>query len=257
VLREPELPRDVGFALAPLKDAVAGLAFRLADRLEEAVDADPSGRHPAVAGLIFALAELGPAGLPGLDALLALAPHDEFAVRAIGKLGPAAAKAVPALRGLLDHSEPRTAIAAATALALVAPGAVPLAPVFARHLAQWGAATGLSRLGPSAAPYVKNVQALFEHRPVEAAAALWRMTGALDLAPLERSWRDEPFQRADLAALLEEIGPPAAALAGELQAELARVRRHNASDSGWSSHQVDDDEKLLAACRRALARLKP
>lgn len=255
MLREPELPRDVGFALAPLKGEVAGLAALLAQRLAEALDVDPTGRHPAVAGLIFALAELGPKGLPGLDALLALAPYDEFAIRAIGKLGPGAAKAVPALTRLLDHSEPGTAIAAATALSLVAPGTVPVAPVFARHLAQWGAAAGLSRLGAAALPYVRNVQALVEHRPVEAAAALWRMTGTLDLAPLERSWRDEPFQRAELATLLEEIGPPAAALAGELQAELARARRHNARDHGASSHQVDDDEKLLGACRRALARL--
>lgn len=68
------------------------------------------------------------------------------------------------------------------------------------------------------------------------------------------AWEKNRHVRVRVAECLARMGTAGAGsdAAHVLRAELASVRRHNAMDGGYGSHDTYEDEKLLALCRRAL-----
>ncbi|MER6086345.1 HEAT repeat domain-containing protein, partial [Streptomyces sp. NPDC001833] len=91
---------------------------------------------------------------------------------------------------------------------------------------------------------------------VAAAEALWRIDG--DPAPVlpvfRAAWSENPYTRGAIAGCLAGMGPAGAPLRDLVTAELAGPRRHTARPGGYGSHDIAQDERLLADCRRALAR---
>lgn len=86
------------------------------------------------------------------------------------------------------------------------------------------------------------------------AEALWRTTGDADavLPLLTTVWTVNARVRPAAARCLADMGPAAAPALPLLRDELARPRRHGASDTAWSSDQVRADEELVRLCRDAL-----
>jgi len=248
------IPADLGFAIEHLGARATPLVPGMVKLLQKPHPVDPHGQKMALPGLIYAVSLAGAAGLPALESLMRVAPDNELAVRAIGRFGPSARKAVPVLKKLLDHRNPRVSVAAGVALLNIAPDSVPLGPVFVRHLKDPEAIRGLSRLGPVAA-HRARLEALLTESPAHAAAALWRLGGSDDLAlsHMKKVWREAPWSRAGFASVLIERRDATGSMTAELRGELARRRRYNASDDSWGSHQIQDDEALLRACRQALA----
>ncbi|MEV5443864.1 PBS lyase, partial [Streptomyces sp. NPDC052644] len=92
---------------------------------------------------------------------------------------------------------------------------------------------------------------------VDAATALCRVTGDLGeaLPVLLAAWRENRHTRVEIAECLAELGPAdrqAPDAAPLLRAELACARRHNVSAGVTGDHDIHEDERLLALCRRAL-----
>jgi hypothetical protein len=90
-------------------------------------------------------------------------------------------------------------------------------------------------------------------KPVEAALALWRLTGEIErVAPvLTSAWRAAPSARTQIAEAA--TGELAVALAPVFREELAVARRHNVTENSWSSDQVRADERLMELCRAAVS----
>lgn len=122
------------------------------------------------------------------------------------------------------------------------------------------AASALGRLGPLAEVTAPRLRALLGHEElwlrVDAAIALWEVSGrARESVPvLLAAWEQNRHVRVRVAECLARMGAAGAGsdAAHVLRAELASVRRHNAMDGGYGSHDTYEDEKLLALCRRAL-----
>ena len=68
------------------------------------------------------------------------------------------------------------------------------------------------------------------------------------------AWERNRHVRVRVAECLARMGADGAGsdAVRVLRAELLSVRRHNAMDGGYGSHDTYEDEKLLALCRRAL-----
>ncbi|MER6481631.1 PBS lyase, partial [Streptomyces filamentosus] len=124
------------------------------------------------------------------------------------------------------------------------------------------AAQALGAIGPSAAGAARALRPGLTSRDlwerVRCAAALWRVAGETErtLPVLLAAWEENRHARVDIAECLAEMGPAAAAAQLPILTELTRRRRHNTREGASGSHDVHQDEKLLALCRAALARME-
>ncbi|MFE9362605.1 PBS lyase [Streptomyces sp. NPDC006978] len=268
-LERPEVPHDVGFAIRCLGDAAAPLAGTLRRRLGE-VGLDESAydrASPLLAGLTALRA-----GEAAPEVLRVLRGAPEYrgewlrtaALRALGSFGPAARCAVPELRRLMLR--PGAATEAAQALWAVTGDAAAVLPVLAEELRAEqvhdcrAAASALGGLGRRAEAVAPRLRALLAHEElwlrVDAAIALWEVSGRTgeSVPVLLAAWEKNRHVRVRVAECLARMGPAGAGsdAAQVLRAELLSVRRHNAMDGGYGSHDTHEDEKLLALCRRAL-----
>lgn len=123
------------------------------------------------------------------------------------------------------------------------------------------AATALGALGPRAAVVAPRLRGLLAHEElwlrVDAAVALWEVTGlaaGVHRGAARRLRERSRHVRVRVAECVARMGPvpEGSAAAHVLRSELASVRRHNAMDGGYGSHDIHEDEKLLELCRRAL-----
>lgn len=270
-LERPEVPHDVGFAIGYLGPAAAPLAGVLRRRLSEVgLDEEAYDRaSPLLAGLTALRA-----GEAAPEVLRILRGAPEYrgewlrtaALRALGSFGPAAHCAVPELRALIRRPGTAGATEAAEALWAVEGDAGVVLPVLidglqAEHARERrAAASALGRLGSHAAVTAPRLRALLLHEElwlrVDAAIALWEVSGRAEesVPVLLAAWEQNRHVRVRVAECLARTGAAGAGsdAAHVLHAELASVRRHNAMDGGYGSHDTHEDEKLLALCRRAL-----
>ncbi|WP_327114729.1 PBS lyase [Streptomyces sp. NBC_01341] len=270
-LERPEVPHDVGFAIGHLGAAAAPLAGVLRRRLGElGLDEGAYDRASPLLGGLTALR----AGEAAPEVLRVLRGAPEYrgewlrtaALRALGSFGPDAECAVPELRRLIARPGTAAATEAAEALWAVTGDTRAVLPVLAEGLRTEqvhdarAAASALGALGRSAGVVAPRLRALLEHDElwlrVEAAIALWKVSGRTgDVVPvLLSAWERNRHARVRVAECLARMGPAGAGSDATrvLRAELHSVRRHNAMDGGYGSHDTLEDEKLLALCRRAL-----
>ncbi|MFF4227912.1 PBS lyase [Streptomyces sp. NPDC001820] len=277
-LELPEAPHDLGYALDHLGAAAASLAPALRHRLGE-IELDER-LYDRAGPLLYGLTALRAAdAVPEVLRVLRGAPDHrrewvaEAALRALTAFGPGAREAVPELRALLRcvgvGSGFSASLAARTAGALwaIEGDAGPVLPVLRAALsgpdsgARRAAATALGALGPAgkeAAPALGDLlRAAEPWTRVDAALALWRTTGdhGQSWPVLRSAWETLPNTRVPIAECLAQLTAEGAERI--LREELAAVRRHNAIDGGYGSHDIFTDEKLLALCRRALTRERP
>ncbi|MFE6663715.1 HEAT repeat domain-containing protein [Streptomyces sp. NPDC057697] len=270
-LEGPEVPHDVGFAVDFLGAAAAPLAGVLRRRLGE-VPLDARA-HDRAGPLLAAVAALrADEALPEVLRVLRGAPEYRgewvrtAALRALGSFGPAARGAVPELRALLRSPGATSAVEAAKALWAVEGDAGAVLPVLIEGLRAErvhevrSAVNALGGLGARAEVVAPRLRALLGHGEqwlrVDAAIALWEVSGRADesVRVLLAEWETSRHVRVRVAEGLARMGAAGAGsdAAHVLRAELASVRRHNAMDGVFGSHDTYEDEKLLALCRRAL-----
>ncbi|MFF2405833.1 HEAT repeat domain-containing protein [Streptomyces sp. NPDC058092] len=270
-LERPEVPHDVGFTIGHLGAAAAPLATALRRRLGEVRldEAAYDRAGPLLAGLTALRAD---EATPEVLRVLRGAPEYRgewlrtAALRALGSFGPAAHSAVPELRTLLRRPGSTSATEAAQALWAVDGDADAVLPVLIEGLQaervheRRSAVNALGRLGTRAAVTAPRLRALLRHEEpwlrVDAAVALWDVSGRTDesVPVLLTAWEQHRHVRVRVAESLARTGVAGAGsdVAHALRAELASVRRHNAMDGGYGSHDTYEDEKLLALCRQAL-----
>ncbi|MFC9942056.1 HEAT repeat domain-containing protein [Streptomyces pratensis] len=270
-VERPEVPHDVGFAIRCLGDAAAPLAGALRRRLGE-VGLD-EGAYDRASPLLAGLTALR-AGEAAPEVLRVLRGAPEYrgewlrtaALRALKSFGPAAQCAVPELLRMVRRPGTAAATEAAEALWAVTGDAGVVLPVLAEGLRAEqvhdcrAAASALGGLGPRAEAVAPRLRALLAHEElwlrVDAAIALWEVSGrAGEAVPvLLSAWEKNRHVRVRVAECLARMGLAAAGscAAQVLRAELLSVRRHNALDGGYGSHDTYEDERLLALCRRAL-----
>ncbi|CAO0831403.1 PBS lyase OS=Streptomyces microflavus OX=1919 GN=HUT09_24540 PE=4 SV=1 [Streptomyces microflavus] len=267
-LELPEVPHDVGFAVGHLGPAARPLAGALRRRLAGvALDEGVRPGEPVAGRADRAASGRGDAGGAAGAARRPGVPGEWLrtaALRALGSFGPAAREAVPELRAMLRRSG--TATEAAEALWAVAGDRDAVLPVLIEGLQadqvhdRRAAAAALGALGPHAAAAAPRLRGLLAHDElwlrVDAAIALWEVTGRPEesIEVLLTAWEKNRHVRVRVAECLARMGPlgPASTAAQVLRAQLACVRRHNALDGGYGSHDTYEDEKLLALCRQAL-----
>ncbi|MGW6455657.1 hypothetical protein ACWF94_06955 [Streptomyces sp. NPDC055078] len=288
MLERPEPPQDLGYVLDHLGAAAAPLVPALRTRLGETALDD---RLYDLAGpLLYGLTALRAVdAMPEVLRVLRGAPEYrrewvvELVLRALTAFGPAAKEAIPDLRALLARAARSESLSGAfgakTAAALwaIEGDADAILPALHTALAatdsgaRRSAAAVLGTMGAAAeeaAPALRGL--LWAADPwtrVDSAIALWRVTDEPGRAwpVLMAAWDTLPFTRVPTAERLAErrggtAEPVARSAAGAervLRAELSRVRRHNAIDGGYGSHDIVRDETLLALCRRALTRERP
>ncbi|MFE4962587.1 HEAT repeat domain-containing protein [Streptomyces sp. NPDC056660] len=270
LLAGPVVPAGLGFEVVHLGPAAAPLAPALRHRLGQ-VPLDSPEAAELAAPLLAALTALkDPAAVPEVLRLLRGAPDGlgtrealvGQAVRALDALGTAARAAAPVLRGLLGT---RHAAQAAGALWSAEGDADAVLPSLLRELTHGRgrsartAAEQLGRLGAAARDALPGLRALAGSGRVwertAAAQAWWRIDGDPDpvLPVLRAAWSENPYARGAIAECLTAMGPAGTPLRDLLTAELATARRHTARPGGYGSHDIAQDERLLANCRRALA----
>ncbi|WP_335935651.1 PBS lyase [Streptomyces sp. PTD5-9] len=275
-LERPEVPHDVGFAIGFLGAAAAPLGAALRRRLGE-VRLDEAAYDRASPLLSSLAAVRADEAVPEVLRVLRGAPdyRGEWlrtaALRTLGSFGPAARDAEPELRALLRASggvSTVEAVEAAQALWAVSGDADAVLPVLAGGLRAGrvhelrAAVNAVAGLGARAAVTIPRLRALLRHEDVwlrvDAAAALWEVSGrAEESAPvLLAVWERSRQARVRVAECLARAGSGGAGpdVARVLRAELASVRRHNAMDGVFGSHDTYEDERLLAYCRQALRR---
>ncbi|MFD9033345.1 PBS lyase [Streptomyces sp. NPDC059567] len=273
-LREPEVRRDLLYAVPTLGPAAVPLAPALRRRLARVELDDRLYDHAAP--LLFALASVrGVQALPEVLRVLRGAPPNrrdwvqEAALRAVAAFGPAAREALPEVRALLESDAAAVSAQAALALWSVEGDRGAVLPALEARLRSGApdadrcvAARALGEIGPAAAAGAPALLPGLTARDlwvrVRSATALWRVSGDVEsaLPVLMAAWEENRHARVDIAECLAEMGPAAAAAEGLIRAELARRRRHNVRESGFSSHDVHEDEKLLTFCRAALDRME-
>ncbi|MFE7465022.1 HEAT repeat domain-containing protein [Streptomyces sp. NPDC057499] len=271
-LERPEVPHDVGVAVGCLGAAADPLTGVLRRRLA-ALPLD--GRtHDRAGPLLTAVAALrADEALPEVLRMLRGAPEHRgewvrtAALRAIGSFGPVAREAVPELRALLRSPGAASATEVARALWAVEGDAAAVLPVLveglrAERVHEVGAAVrALGGLGGRAFVVAPRLRALLGHEEawlrVDAAIALWEVSGRAgeSVTALLAAWEQSRHVRVRVAEGLARMGAAGAGsdAAKVLRAELASVRRHNAMDGGYGSHDTYEDEKLLTLCRQALS----
>ncbi|WP_218040379.1 HEAT repeat domain-containing protein [Actinomadura sp. WMMB 499] len=265
VLEWDEPPPDLGWAIGALGEAAAGLVPLIRRRLTDLPAV--SGYDRPRDGLAWALSTFGPAAaeaVPELVALLRAAPGSNVH-HALRRLGPAAPEAVPVLRGLLDGTT-RDGLDAARTLWAIEGDAGAVLPVLLAGLDEPAtpAIEGLAALGPAGRPAAGRLRELMASGDtgpgaawprLHAAEAVWRTEGEVAgvLPVLRAVWAENVHTRVHVAGVLGEMGTDAREAAPLLEDELGRTWRHTHSPHGGSSsHDVDRDEKLLAACDSAL-----
>jgi hypothetical protein len=254
-LERPEPPSDIGHVVRALGPLAADFLPLIRTRLRDLPVVE--GYDSRRSSLVLALGSLGVA--EAVPDILEFLP-DTSALDALGALGPRAAEAVPALRGLLNDPDRSLAIGAATALWRVDGDADLALSVLMRNLDDTWVLGAIAEMGQAAAPHVPALRALLEApddtgwRRLHVAEALWRTTGDADavLPLLTTVWTVNARVRPAAARCLADMGPAAAPALPLLRDELARPRRHGASDTAWSSDQVRADEELVRLCRDAL-----
>ncbi|MFB7587384.1 PBS lyase [Streptomyces sp. NPDC056169] len=273
-LEEPEVRRELLYAMDGLGPAAAGLAPLLRRRLAE-VELD-EGLFDRAAPLLYALAAVrGGQALPEVLRVLRGAPEHrrdwvrEAALRTLAAFGPAAREAVPELRVLLAAESAAVSTMAARALWAAEGDRGDVLPTLERWLRpgssapDWCcAALSLAAIGPAAAGSAAALRPGLASRDlwvrVRSATALWRVSGRADeaLPVLLAAWEENRHARVDIAECLAEMGPAASEAQLTMLTELTRRRRHNAREGGSGSHDIHQDEKLLTLCRAALARME-
>jgi hypothetical protein len=270
-LELPQVAHDVGFAVGHLGAAARPLAGALRRRLAE-VELD-EGAYDRASPLLAGLTGLR-AGEAAPEVLRVLRGAPEYrgewlrtaALRALGSFGPAAREAVPELRALIRRPGTACATEAAEALWAVSGDTEAVLPVLIEGLQadqvhdRRAAVVALGALGPRAAVVAPRLRGLLAHEElwlrVDAAISLWEVTGRSQetTEALLADWERSRHVRVRVAECVARMGPvPAGSAAAHvLRSELASVRRHNAMDGGYGSHDIHEDEKLLALCRRAL-----
>ncbi|WP_329451025.1 PBS lyase [Streptomyces sp. NBC_01724] len=271
-LERPEVPHDVGFAVGYLGAAAAPLAGVLRRRLGEiALD---EGAYDRANPLLCGLTALR-AGEAAPEVLRVLRGAPEYrgewlrtsALRALGSFGSAAHCAVPELRALIRRPGTAAATEAAQALWAVDGDTETVLPVLIEGLRaehaheRRSAVTALGGLGVRAEVAAPRLRALLSHDElwlrVDAAIALWEVSGRAEesVPVMLAAWEKNRHVRVRVAECLARMGAAGAGsdAAHVLRAELASVRRHNAMDGGYGSHDTYEDEKLLALCRQALS----
>ncbi|GGR94464.1 HEAT repeat domain-containing protein [Streptomyces rubiginosohelvolus] len=270
-LELPEVAHDVGFAVGHLGATARPLAGALRRRLAE-VELD-EGAYDRASPLLAGLTALR-AGEAAPEVLRVLRGAPEYrgewlrtaALRALGAFGPAAREAVPELRALVRRPGTASATEAAEALWAVSGDAEAVLPVLIEGLQsdqvhdRRAAAVALGALGPQAAVVAPRLRGLLAHEElwlrVDAAIALWEVSGRTreTVGALLTAWEQNRHVRVRVAECLARMGPvpEGSAAAHVLRSELVSVRRHNAMDGGYGSHDIHEDEKLLALCRQAL-----
>ncbi|MET8184870.1 PBS lyase [Streptomyces sp. NPDC005246] len=271
-LERPEVPHDVGFAVGYLGAAAAPLAGVLRRRLGEiALD---EGAYDRANPLLCGLTALR-AGEAAPEVLRVLRGAPEYrgewlrtsALRALGSFGSAAHCAVPELRALIRRPGTAAATEAAQALWAVDGDTETVLPVLIEGLrAEYAherrsAVTALGGLGVRAEVAAPRLRALLSHDElwlrVDAAIALWEVSARAEesVPVMLAAWEKNRHVRVRVAECLARMGAAGAGsdAAHVLRAELASVRRHNAMDGGYGSHDTYEDEKLLALCRQALS----
>ncbi|MFH9469985.1 PBS lyase [Streptomyces clavifer] len=270
-LERPEVPHDVGFTIGYLGGTAAPLAGTLRRRLGE-VGLD-EGAYDRASPLLAGLTALR-AGEAAPEVLRVLRGAPEYrgewlrsaALRALGSFGTAAGCAVPELRALIRRPGTAAATEAAEALWAIDGDAEAVLPVLIEGLRaeqvhdSRAAASALGGLGERAAVAAPRLRALLAHDElwlrVDAAIALWEVTGQTGgtVPVLLAAWEKNRHVRVRIAECLARMGAAGAGAEATrvLRAELLAVRRHNAMDGGYGSHDTYEDENLLALCRRAL-----
>ncbi|MER6239955.1 PBS lyase [Streptomyces clavifer] len=270
-LERPEVPHDVGFTIGYLGGTAAPLAGALRRRLGE-VGLD-EGAYDRASPLLAGLTALR-AGEAAPEVLRVLRGAPEYrgewlrsaALRALGSFGTAAGCAVPELRALIRRPGTAAATEAAEALWAIDGDAEAVLPVLIEGLRaeqvhdSRAAASALGGLGARAAVAAPRLRALLAHDElwlrVDAAIALWEVTGQTGgtVPVLLAAWEKNRHVRVRVAQCLARMGAAGAGAEATqvLRAELLAVRRHNAMDGGYGSHDTYEDENLLALCRRAL-----
>ncbi|MFI8268457.1 HEAT repeat domain-containing protein [Streptomyces rubiginosohelvolus] len=270
-LELPEVAHDVGFAVGHLGATARPLAGALRRRLAE-VELD-EGAYDRASPLLAGLTALR-AGEAAPEVLRVLRGAPEYrgewlrtaALRALGAFGPAAREAVPELRALVRRPGTASATEAAEALWAVSGDVEAVLPVLIEGLQsdqvhdRRAAAVALGALGPQAAVVAPRLRGLLAHEElwlrVDAAIALWEVSGRTreTVGALLTAWEQNRHVRVRVAECLARMGPvpEGSAAAHVLRSELVSVRRHNAMDGGYGSHDIHEDEKLLALCRQAL-----
>ncbi|MFI8293075.1 PBS lyase [Streptomyces sp. NPDC085614] len=277
-LQGPGIRHELLYAIDALGPAAVPLAPALRRRLA-AVDLDDR-LYDHAAPLLHALTAIRAVqALPEVLRVLRGAPPNRrdwvqaAALRAVAAFGPAAREAAPDLvhdlRSLMAGGSAAVATKAALALWSVEGDAGTVLP----SLEEWlrpgvsdpdrcAAAGALGAIGPAAAGGAAALRPGLTARDlwvrVACATALWRVAGDADasLPVLLAAWAENRHARVGIAECLAEMGPAAAEAETVIRAELAEVRRHNARETGSGSHDVHEDEKLLAFCRAALARIE-
>ncbi|GGT33233.1 HEAT repeat domain-containing protein [Streptomyces purpureus] len=272
-LERGDIPDQLTYTISQLGAAAAPLGPVLRQRLAE-VELDDQ-LYDRAAPLLLGLATVGATeALPEVLRVVRGAPpyrRDwvlESALRALTAFGPAAREAVGDLRRLLGSESATVATAAARALWAVERDARAVLPTLDTWLRarnpgeRRSAARALGAIGPAAAPAAPALRGCLTDLDlwlrVESAAALWRVTGEAGeaLPVLLAAWRDNRYARVAIAECLAEMGPAALEAEPVLRAELARPCRHNVVEGGSGSHDIPQDEKLLALCRTALEKIE-
>ncbi|WP_137993350.1 PBS lyase [Streptomyces vilmorinianum] len=273
-LEEPEVRRELLYAVPTLGPAAVPLAPALRRRLAR-VELDDR-LYDQAAPLLFALTAVrGVQALPEVLRVLRGAPSNrrdwvhEAALRALASFGPAAREATADMRALLGSDSAAVAAEAALALWSVEGDLGAVLPALEARLGpdaadpdRCAAARALGAIGPAAAGSAPALLPGLTARDlwvrVRSAAALWRVSGdvASALPVLLAAWEENRHARVDIAEYLAEMGPAAAGAEWVIRTELARRRRHNAREGGYSSHAIHEDEKLLTFCRAALDRME-
>lgn len=278
ILGQGDAAGDLACSLDSLGTSAAPLAPALCDLLSR-VRLD-GHLHEQAAPLLRGLsslraADLLPDAVPAVLRVLRGAPDHtrelvvDEALRTLTAFGPAARPAVPELRDLLDRPpaglSAQAGARAAGALWAIEGDADAILPALCALLGgpdpdgRHAAAAVVGGLGAAGAAAAGPLGALLWSADpwtrVEAAAALWRVTGDPGRAwpVLRRAWAELPHARVRVAGALADLSTREAEGADRLvDRELLTVRRHNAVGAGAGGHDIFDDERLLALCRRAV-----
>jgi hypothetical protein len=213
-----------------------------------------------------------------LRALTAVAPNeaaehlaeksiDVATLGLLARTGRASADRTSDIRAALTSGDPAMELAAARAIWLVAGDAEAATTVYDRYFDDRSAQPehavaaidGLKELGIRVKSRARRLSGLSGGRvdgavAVAAADALWWVAGKRDAArKLGRVWEASPLVRPRIARLWLET-EDARHGARFARAELNTAVRHNLSSRGVLTGDLADDERLLALCRRLVAR---
>lgn len=278
IIGQGDATGDLARSLDSLGPSAAPLAPALCDLLDEVrLDGRLHERAtPLLRGLsALRAADLLPGAVPAVLRVLRGAPGHGGgpvvgeALRTLTAFGPAAGPAAPELRTLIGGAaagvSAEAGARAAGALWAIERDADAVLPALCGLLngpdpdgrrAAASVVGGLGAAGAGAAPLLGGL--LWSSDPwtrIEAAAALWRVTGDPGRAwpVLRRAWAETPHARVRVAGALADLSTREADGADRLvDRELLTVRRHNATGGGAGGHDILDDERLLALCRRAV-----